>query len=130
MKSTVYEIWLVDNGSLADFGRGWHLQRTATANMLLGEFTSLDEVKARIRELADENFRRDGGDYDRIWDECEAAHPEQADEGFSEPEIACEKYCAACADAFGFEWNDDLKWVCVREMVEDDDGNREFVRVM
>ena len=129
-KTIVYEIWIVENGSLTEFGRGWDLQRTATANMCWGNCCSIDEVKEKLHELADENFRREGGEYDRIWDECAEARPEEADEGFSEPEIACEKYCKKCADSFGFEWHDDLKWIRVRKMLEDGNGDRTFVEVL
>lgn len=98
--------------------------------MKCGDYDTIEEVKQRIRELADENFRRDGGEYDRIWDECAAAHPEVEPEGFVEPERACREFCDRCADSFGFEWRDDLKWVRIREMVENAAGNRTFVKVL
>ena len=114
MKRNVYELWLVDNGSLRDFARGWNLQQSATANMLWGEFDTLDEVRERYRELAYENYNRECGP-------CEYA---------DDPEAECEKYVADRVESLNIEWHDDLKWVRVREMVEDDDGNRELVKVL
>ena len=112
--NTVYEIWIVENGSLTEFARGWKLKQTATANMLWGSYGSLDEVRERFRELAEENYNRECGP-------CESA---------DDPESGCEKYVAECVDALSIEWHDDLKWVRVREMREDDAGNMTFVRIL
>jgi hypothetical protein len=125
-----YEIWLVPNGRMGDFRRGMTGRGYPDACQYWGTFDSVDEVKSRLRELADENFRRSGGEYDRIWDECADARPEEAEQGFSEPEIACEKYCQECADALGFEWNDDLKYVRVRKVRNLRDGDTAFVEVV
>jgi hypothetical protein len=125
-----YEIWLVPNGRTGDFMRGMTGRGYPDACQCWGSFDSIDDVKARLRELADENFRRDEGEYDRIWGECAAARPEEADQGFSEPEIACDKYCQECADAFGFEWNDDLKYVRVRKVRNLRNGDVDFVEVL
>lgn len=114
MKRTIYEIWIVENGSLTEFSRGWNLQRTATANMLWGRYDTLDEVRERFRELADENYNRECGP-------CESA---------DDPEAEGKKYAESCVDALCIEWHDDLKWVRVREMQEDDDGNLTFVQVL
>lgn len=129
-ESESYEIWLVPNGRMSDFMRGMTGSGYPDACKYWGTFDSIDEVKARIYELADENFRRSGGEYDRIWDECADTKPEEADQGFSEPEIACDKYCQECADAFGFEWNDDLKYVRVRKVRNLRNGEADFVEVI
>ena len=117
-----YDIYLVPNGHLRDFdlchfGTGYPVYCECW-----GYDMEIDELRERYRELADENFRRDDGEYDRIWDECAKAHPDQ--EGFSEPEIACEKYLnelTADPDPLKWpwiEWHNDLKWVRVREHKE------------
>ena len=129
-ESESYEIWLVPNGRMSDFMRGITGRGYPDACKYWGSYDSIDEVKSRLRELADENFRRDGGEYNRIWDECADARPEEADQGFSEPEIACDKYCQECADAFGFEWNDDLKYVRVRKVRNLRNGDVDFVEVI
>ena len=120
-----YDIYLVPNGRLLDFGRGYLGTGYPDACKCWGNDMTLEEVRERYRELADENFRRDDGEYDRIWDECASAHPESEAEGFPEPETACAKYLdelTADPDPLCWsriEWHDDLKWVCIREHVED-----------
>lgn len=120
-----YDIYLVPNGHLRDFdlchlGTGYPVYCECR-----GYDMTLEEVRERYRELADENFRRDGGEYDRIWNECALAHPEREAEGFTEPETACAKYLdelTADPDPLCWsriEWHDDLKWVCIREHTED-----------
>lgn len=113
-KRTVYEVWIVENGSQTEFGRGWPLGRTAKANMCWGEFDTIDEVRDRFRELAEENFNREGGP-------CESS---------DDPEKEGAEYVKNCVEGLCIEWQDDLKWIRVREMVEDEDGQREFVRVL
>ena len=118
-----YDIYLVPNGRLRDFDRGYLGTGYPDHCECWGNDMTLEEVREHYRELADENFRRDDGEYDRIWDECAMTHPDQ--EGFSEPEIACEKYLnelTADPDPLKWpwiEWHNDLKWVRVREHVED-----------
>lgn len=114
MKTTVYEIWLVDNGSLTEFSRGWRLKATATANHHWGDYDTLDEVRGRFRELAAENYFSENGPGIAADDaEAESA-----------------SYIDKCEEALCIEWQDDLKWVRVREMSEDEDGNRTFVKVL
>lgn len=120
-----YDIYLVPNGRLRDFGRGYLGTGYPGACECWGNDMEVDELRKRYRELADENFRRDGGEYDRIWNECALAHPEREAEGFTEPETACAKYLdelTADPDPLCWsriEWHDDLKWVCIREHTED-----------
>ena len=120
-----YDIYLVPNGRLLDFERGYLGTGYPDACECWGNDMELDELRKRYRELADENFRRDGGEYDRIWDECASTHPEREAEGFPEPETACAKYLdelTADPDPLCWsriEWHDDLKWVCIREHTED-----------
>lgn len=121
MNTKKYDIYLVPNGRLRDFARGILGAGYPDGCQLWGHDLTLDEVRERYRALADQNFRRDGGEYDRIWDRCAAEHPEQAAEGFSEPETACAKYLdelTADPDPLNWsriEWDDDMKWVCIRE---------------
>lgn len=120
-----YDIYLVPNGRLRDFDLGYLGTGYPGACECWGNDMEVDELRKRYRELADENFRRDGGEYDRIWNECALAHPEREAEGFTEPETACAKYLdelTADPDPLCWsriEWHDDLKWVCIREHVED-----------
>ena len=120
-----YDIYLVPNGRLRDFDRGYLGTGYPDHCECWGNDMEVDELRKRYRELADENFRRDGGEYDRIWNECALAHPEREAEGFTEPETACAKYLdelTADPDPLCWsriEWHDDLKWVCIREHVED-----------
>lgn len=110
----VFEIWIVENGSLAEFARGWRLKPTATANMHWGDYDTLDEVRERFRELADENFNRECGP-------CESA---------DDPEAECAAYIKACTESLCIEWHNDLKWVRCRKMAEDESGNRTLVEVL
>ena len=114
MKKNVYEMWIVENGSLVEFGRGWPLEQTATANMCWGAFDTLDEVREKFRELAFDNYNRENGP-------CERA---------DDPEAGCEKYIAECVESLNIEWHDDLKWIRCRKMMEDENGDRTFVEVL
>ena len=114
IRAEVYEIWIVENGSLTEFGHGWPLKPTATANMCWGSYDTLDEVRERFRELADENYNRECGP-------CESA---------DDPEAECAKYVADCVASLCIEWHDDLKWVRCRKMLADCDGSRTFVEVL
>ena len=109
---TKYEIWIVENGSMREFRRGMTLHRTPMANMLWGVYDTIEEVRERFRELAEENYWRENG----------------PSESAEDPEADCAKYVQDCVESFNIEWDGDLKWVRCREMTEDDDGNETFVR--
>lgn len=119
MNTKTYDIYLVPNGNTRDFARGM-----TNGCEQWGNDMTLDEVRQRYLKLADENFRSDGGEYDRIWGKCAAEHPEQSDEGYSEPEFACVKYLDELIkdpDPLNWEridWNNDLKWVTICEHKE------------
>lgn len=131
MSNEVYEIWLVPNGALTGFPKGMVAGCTQWDSWL----TSMDEVRARFRELAEDEFRREEGGYDRAWDDTINGFDDQdSDEARSHAAAAADealkKFCDLAAESLSIEWHDDLKWVRCRKMIEHDDGRREFVEVI
>ena len=120
---TEYEVWLVPQG--VAFAQGY----TKGATML-GSSEDLEAVREIVARAASETFCEEGGEYDRIFDECAAARPEEEPEGFSEPAIAHDKFVEAARRDLCFDAGD-LKTVRVREVRWNPAGTEcRFVRVV
>lgn len=118
-----YQAWLVPQG--VGFSQGY-----TKGAIMLGESDDLEDIREVVAKAADATFREDGGEYDRIFDECAAAHPEQEPDGFSEPEIACKEFVESARRDLCFDAGD-LKRVLVRKVRYTRDGAApEFVETL
>ena len=121
-----WEIWLVPNGELTGFAEGYTSGCTRWGSA--SQFDSLAEVDARFAELAEENFRREGGEHDRVFDANCADYDDDAarSKAFAAADAACKEYVARCVEGHSIEWQDDLKWVRVRKVEIDGNEDIEF----
>lgn len=111
-----YRIYLIPNGSLMRFLKN---KVTDCACKVWGIFSSEAELRVNFRELAEENFCRDGGEWDRIWAEQmdfdsvvdDKDEERRRNEAYEVAQEALNAYITDRLESMSIEWHNDLKWV-------------------